>query len=373
MKPITQENDRLGFVGIGYMGRPIARRLLESGFQLTVYDRDRAKAEELVEHGGNVAQSVSELSSNCAVVLSCLPTEEAVVDIYTGRDGVFSNARHGLKVIDLSTVYPETARKLSSQGSEHGVEVLDVTMSGSTPAAENGLLTLFGGGNKECFDAAEPIFRVIAQKYFYLGPSGSGATMKLVVNTLLGIGMQAIAEAVALGEKAGLDRNRLLEVLSQTAVVAPALTNIEILELDRLPEHLIVIGGGYVGLEFAQAYRRFGSRVTILEQGPHLLADKDPDVAAELLQIFASEGIDVMAPAEIFIVHGRSGTGVSLIVRTSFGEKAIAGSDILVATGRIPNTAGIGLEAAGVELDQRGYVKVDDRLQTTAPQCLGYW
>jgi 3-hydroxyisobutyrate dehydrogenase len=222
MKPITQENDRLGFVGIGYMGRPIARRLLESGFQLTVYDRDRAKAEELVEHGGNVAQSVSELSSNCAVVLSCLPTEEAVVDIYTGRDGVFSNARHGLKVIDLSTVYPATARKLSSQGSEHGVEVLDVTMSGSTPAAENGLLTLFGGGNKECFDAAEPIFRVIAQKYFYLGPSGSGATMKLVVNTLLGIGMQAIAEAVALGEKAGLDRNRLLEVLSQTAVVAPA-------------------------------------------------------------------------------------------------------------------------------------------------------
>ena len=84
------------------------------------------------------------------------------------------------------------------------------------------MLTLFGGGNKECFDAAESIFRVIAQKYFHLGPSGSGATMKLVVNSLLGIGMQAIAEAVALGEKAGLDRNRLLDVLSQTAVVAPA-------------------------------------------------------------------------------------------------------------------------------------------------------
>jgi 3-hydroxyisobutyrate dehydrogenase-like beta-hydroxyacid dehydrogenase len=105
---------------------------------------------------------------------------------------------------------------------ERGVEVLDVTISGSTPAAENGLLTLFGGGDKECFAAAESIFRVIAKKYFYLGPSGSGATMKLVVNTLLGIGMQAIAEAVALGEKAGLDRKCLLEVLSQTAVVAPA-------------------------------------------------------------------------------------------------------------------------------------------------------
>jgi 3-hydroxyisobutyrate dehydrogenase len=135
---------------------------------------------------------------------------------------VFANAHQGLKIIDLSTVYPETSRQLSTQGSEHGVEVLDVTISGSTPAAENGLLTLFGGGNKECFDSAESIFRVISQKHFYLGPSGSGATMKLVVNTLLGIGMQAIAEAVALGEKAGLDRNRLLGVLSQTAVVAPA-------------------------------------------------------------------------------------------------------------------------------------------------------
>jgi len=222
MKPITQENSRLGFVGVGYMGRPIARRLLESGFKLTVYDRNRAGAEELIPYGGTVAQSVSELASSCNVVLSCLPSDEAVFDIYRGPNDVFANAHGGSLVIDLSTVYPETSRQLSRLGLERGVEVLDVTISGSTPAAENGLLTLFGGGDKERFDAAESIFRVIAKKYFYLGPSGSGATMKLVVNTLLGIGMQAIAEAVALGEKAGLDRKRLLDVLSQTAVVAPA-------------------------------------------------------------------------------------------------------------------------------------------------------
>jgi 3-hydroxyisobutyrate dehydrogenase-like beta-hydroxyacid dehydrogenase len=222
VKPIRQENSRLGFVGIGYMGRPIARRLLESGFKLTAYDRDRSKAEELIQYGGKVARNVSELSSNCNVVLSCLPSDEAVLDIYIGPEGVFANARRGSLVIDLSTVYPETSQELWTLGSERGVQVLDVTISGSTPTAENGLLTLFGGGDKECFDAAESIFRVIAKKYFYLGPSGSGATMKLVVNTLLGIGMQAIAEAVALGEKAGLDRKRLLEVLSQTAVVAPA-------------------------------------------------------------------------------------------------------------------------------------------------------
>jgi 3-hydroxyisobutyrate dehydrogenase len=222
MKPITQENDRLGFVGIGYMGLPIARRLLEAGFKLTAYDRDHNKAEELIQYGGKVAQSVSELSSSCNVVLSCLPSDQAVLEIYRGPEGIFANAHGGSLVIDLSTVYPETSQQLSSLGAEHGVGVLDVTMSGSTPVAEKGLLTLFGGGNKERFDSAESIFRVIAQKYFYLGPSGSGATMKLVVNALLGIGMQAIAEAVALGEKAGLDRNRLLDVLSQTAVVAPA-------------------------------------------------------------------------------------------------------------------------------------------------------
>ena len=135
---------------------------------------------------------------------------------------VRTKAQRGSLVIDLSTVNPQTSQELSRLGSEHGVQVLDVTMSGSTPVAEQGALTLFGGGDPGCFTAAESIFKVIARKYFYLGPSGSGATMKLVVNSLLGIGMQAIAEAVALGEKAGLDRDRLLNVLSETAVVAPA-------------------------------------------------------------------------------------------------------------------------------------------------------
>ncbi len=222
MNPITPENNKLGFVGVGYMGRPIAQRLLESGFKLIAYDRERSKAERLLPFGGKVAESVAELSSSCNVILSCLPSDEIVLSTYRGPDGAFANAHPGSLVIDMSTVYPETSQELSRLGSERGVEVLDVTISGSTPAAEKGLLTLFGGGDRTRFEAAESIFRAIARKYFYLGPSGSGATMKLVVNTLLGIGMQAIAEAVALGEKAGLDRNRLLDVLSETAVVAPA-------------------------------------------------------------------------------------------------------------------------------------------------------
>jgi 3-hydroxyisobutyrate dehydrogenase-like beta-hydroxyacid dehydrogenase len=154
--------------------------------------------------------------------LSCLPNDQAVLDVYRGPDGVIANALRGALAIDMSTVNPATSLEISKLGSERGVEILDVTISGSTPAAEQGALVLFGGGDQGCFFAAESIFRAIARKYFYLGPNGSGAVMKLVVNSLLGIGMQAIAEAVAFGEKSGLDRNRLLSVLSETAVVAPA-------------------------------------------------------------------------------------------------------------------------------------------------------
>jgi 3-hydroxyisobutyrate dehydrogenase-like beta-hydroxyacid dehydrogenase len=222
MNPITTEKNTLGFIGIGLMGRPIAQRLLQAGFKLTAFDRTPSKTEQLIRYGGSVAASVAELSSRCDVVLSCLANDETVLDVYGGSAGIFANMRPGSLVIDLSTVSPETSRQLSRLGSIRGVNVLDVTMSGSTPIAEQGALTLFGGGDRGWFNAAEPIFKVIAHKYSYLGPSGSGATMKLVVNTLLGIGMQAIAEAVALGEAAGLDRYRLLEVLSQTAVVAPA-------------------------------------------------------------------------------------------------------------------------------------------------------
>ncbi|HEX4590290.1 MAG TPA: mercuric reductase [Gemmataceae bacterium] len=151
---------------------------------------------------------------------------------------------------------------------------------------------------------------------------------------------------------------------------ARPMTNVELLELDRLPAHLIVLGGGYVGLEFAQAYRRFGSRVTVVQRGPQLLPGEDPDVADAVGGLFADEGIEVLLSAEALQVEGRSGQSVRLRVRTPQGERLLEGSDILVATGRTPNTAGIGLDALGVRLDERGYVQVNDRLETTAP---GVW
>ena len=151
---------------------------------------------------------------------------------------------------------------------------------------------------------------------------------------------------------------------------ARPLTHIEALELDYLPQHLIVFGGGYVGLELAQTYRRFGSRVTIIQSGPQLMVREDPDVANEMQRILSEEGIQILVATETLNVQGRSGEEVSVIVRTNSGEQKIEGSDILVATGRIPNTAGIGLEKVGVELDGHGYIRVNDRLETTVS---GVW
>jgi pyruvate/2-oxoglutarate dehydrogenase complex dihydrolipoamide dehydrogenase (E3) component len=154
--------------------------------------------------------------------------------------------------------------------------------------------------------------------------------------------------------------------VSGLAAAAP-LTNVEALDLDRLPDHLVVIGGGYVGLELAQAYRRFGSRVTVIEAGPQLAGREDADVATALLEMLRDEGIAVHLGAKLLGAQGRSGQTASLELQTPPRDQRIEASDILVAAGRIPNTDGIGLELAGVALDDRGYIAVNDRLETSAP------
>jgi pyruvate/2-oxoglutarate dehydrogenase complex dihydrolipoamide dehydrogenase (E3) component len=154
--------------------------------------------------------------------------------------------------------------------------------------------------------------------------------------------------------------------VSGLAAAAP-LTHIEALELDYVPQRLIVIGGGYSGLELAQAYRRFGSDVTVIEAGPQIMAREDIDVAREIRRLLSEEGIKFLVETQLVQLRGRSGDKVTLVARTPDGEQSIDGTDILVAVGRIPNTAAIGLEEAGVELDGRGYIRVNDRLEASAP------
>jgi len=151
---------------------------------------------------------------------------------------------------------------------------------------------------------------------------------------------------------------------------AKPMSHVEALDLDRLPEHVIVLGGGYVGLELAQALRRFGSAVSIIERGRQIAAAEDPDVAQALLDNFKSEGIEVLLETAVRKVEGISGEGIRIGIENARGNRTLMGTDLLVATGRTPNTQGIGLEAAGIELDARGYIKVNERLETSVD---GIW
>ena len=208
---------KLGFIGLGNMGCRIAARLLAAGYSVSVYDRNKFKAK-----GCPPSESIAALAQSVDVLLSCLTDDQSVRDVYFGSAGVLANAKPGLVILEMTTVLPTTSRELALKASAVGVQALDVAISGSTPAAEQGTVTLLAGGNPNVFQQATPIFKSIAAKYFHLGPNGAGTTMKLVVNAILGIEMQAIAEAVAMGEKAGLSRDILLQVLAQTAVIAPA-------------------------------------------------------------------------------------------------------------------------------------------------------
>jgi pyruvate/2-oxoglutarate dehydrogenase complex dihydrolipoamide dehydrogenase (E3) component len=145
------------------------------------------------------------------------------------------------------------------------------------------------------------------------------------------------------------------------------LTHVEALELSEIPEHLLVIGGGYVGLELSQAMRRFGSKVSVIERNDRLVHREDEDLTDALRSLFEDEGIDIVLNARIKRISGKSGKSVRIIIEQNGAEKALEGTHLLVAAGRTPNTEDIGLELAGIELTDRGYVKVNERLETTAP------
>ena len=217
-------------------------------------------------------------------------------------------------------------------------------------------------------DMVDGLIAMHLEKYEASGAELIMGTGRFIAPKTVEVSLNAGGTRLLTGDRVVLDlgTNATIPDIPGLAAAKP-LTNVEALELDRLPDHLIVIGGGYVGLELAQAYRRFGSHVTIVEAGPQLAGREDPDIAAALLEMLHDEGIVVHLGAEVVGVRGRSGENVSLQVRTPSGNQTIDGCDILVAAGRTPNTDGIGLDLAGVALDARGYIAVNHRLETSAP------
>jgi 3-hydroxyisobutyrate dehydrogenase len=226
-----QTKPSVGFIGMGHMGSGMARRLLDAGYPVTVFDRTPAHAEPLKQRGASVAQTPRDLAARSDVVMVCVTDDDAQAQVTLGPDGALAGVREGAAVIDLSTVSPGASRRLAQAAREHGVQVLDAAVSGSVPQVEQGSLVIFVGGEVETFEPCRPLLEVLGKSIFHMGPNGSGTTMKLVANTLLGLGMQALAEAIALGEKTGLEKTQLLDVLEQTAVLTPGqkakLANVE--------------------------------------------------------------------------------------------------------------------------------------------------
>jgi len=214
---------RIGFIGLGLMGSRLARRLHSSGWNLQAWNRSPEPAKAIRQDGVAVAVSAANLVAESDVVLSCLANDAAVHSVYFDDGGVFSAAKSETIVLEMSTISPELSRQLHQEASSRGVRFLDLAVAGSTPAVEAGTITLLAGGDQNTFDQCIPIYESIAKQWFLIGPGSSGILMKLVVNLLLGVDMQAIAEAISLGQHLQIDRSVLLDVLSRMAVVPPAL------------------------------------------------------------------------------------------------------------------------------------------------------
>ncbi len=168
-----------------------------------------------------MAQTPKDLAASSNVVMACVTNDEAQEAVMFGPDGALVTTRPGTLVIDLSTVSPAASRRLHQACKDQGIRMIDAAVSGSVPQVEQGSLVIFVGGEQETYQQCKSLLDVLGSTNFYMGKSGMGTTMKLVVNTLLGTGMQALAEAITLGEKAGIEKGLLLRVLRQTAVLTP--------------------------------------------------------------------------------------------------------------------------------------------------------
>ena len=219
---VTKQNTRLGFIGLGLMGSRFFRRLHAQDWKIQGWNRSRSVTLALERDGLSIAGTLAQFVRASHVLFSSLGNDDAVRAVYFGEEGVFANLQPGAVVLEMSTISPALSALLHREATRHLAHLIDLPVSGSTPAVESGAVTLFAGGDEETFSRCVPIFQSIAKQWFLMGPATAGVRMKLVVNLLLGVHMEAIAEAVSLGERLHLNRDALLDALPKTAVIAPA-------------------------------------------------------------------------------------------------------------------------------------------------------
>jgi 3-hydroxyisobutyrate dehydrogenase len=205
---------RIGFIGLGLMGFPMADNLLKAGYELTVFNRSTQKAESFGSKGAKVAYSPAEVAQHSEVIFTMLSTDQAVEEVVFGENGIINEAASGKIVIDCSTVSPKTSTKLAQELGKLGVEVLDAPVTGSTPQAIDGALSFLVGGKKDIFERCLPLFDVMGKKAYYLGENGAGSYTKLANNSLCAINLLAMAESIVMVTKSGIDPAMFVEIVS---------------------------------------------------------------------------------------------------------------------------------------------------------------
>jgi 2-hydroxy-3-oxopropionate reductase len=213
----------VGLIGLGLMGRPMGRNLLKAGFALVVWNRTRAKADDLVREGAKLAANPRELAAQADVLITIVSDPPALEEVVFGPHGALDTLRRGSLFVDSSTVSPELARREASACAERGIDFLDAPVTGGTWGAEKGELVFMIGGKAEVFERAKPVFAALGKRFFLLGPSGAGQTVKLAMNLILALEVQALAEATALVRAAGVPGERLIEVLQSSMGRSPLL------------------------------------------------------------------------------------------------------------------------------------------------------
>jgi 2-hydroxy-3-oxopropionate reductase len=204
----------IGFIGLGIMGRPMARNLLKAGYSLVVHSRSRSRVDEIVKAGAKAAASPKEVADQCDVLITMLPNSPDVELVALGPNGIIEGARRGLIFADMSTISPIVSQKIAKALEPKGVAMLDAPVSGGEKGAIDGALSIMVGGDKDVFERVLPIFQAMGKTITLLGPLGFGGFTKLANQIIVAVNLTALAEALTLGKKAGLDRDLLLTALA---------------------------------------------------------------------------------------------------------------------------------------------------------------
>jgi len=218
---MSADRPRVGFIGLGKMGRPMALNLVAAGFEVTVYNRSPVVAQEVGAKGAGVAGSPRELAAGADIVITMLANESAVEAVLGGDDGALAAARPGQVFVEMSTVGPVAARALGETVAAAGAEMIDSPVSGSVPAATDGTLLALIGGSDEAVGRVAPVLEVLCRAQMHLGPLGSGAAMKVIVNALIGVTNLAVSEGLVLAECLGIGRETAYDVLATSAIASP--------------------------------------------------------------------------------------------------------------------------------------------------------